>query len=216
MSFVNPKIHTQDISQERLLDETHMAENPLEQFRQWYKEVQDHLEQPEAMLLATCTAEGRPSARMVLLRGLDEHGFIFYTNYNSRKSQEILHNPFAALVFYWEPFDRQVRVEGRVEQTTAAESDLYYNQRPRGSRIGAWASPQSSVLNDRGQLDALVQEMEAKFGADDSIPRPPFWGGFRVIPETIEFWQGRDNRLHDRFRYRRSPSGPWQLERLAP
>jgi pyridoxamine 5'-phosphate oxidase len=167
------------------------------------------------MTLATCTPDGKPAARIVLLRGFDENGFLFYTNYNSRKGEELLHNPYAALVFYWEPLSRQVRIVGRVEKASDHESDVYFRQRPRGSQVGAWASPQSDVLASREELEGRVADLERQFAGAEFLPRPPFWGGFRVIAHCIEFWQGRPNRLHDRLCYRLE-SGQWTIERLAP
>ncbi|MGF1581747.1 MAG: pyridoxamine 5'-phosphate oxidase [Gemmataceae bacterium] len=212
MSFVDPKIHPETQG----LREFATHNNPIEQFRAWFQEAQaGQIEQPEAMTLATCTPEGIPSARMVLLRGIDERGFVFYTNYTSRKARELTNNPYAALVFFWEPMDRQVRIEGTVERTSSKESDAYYEQRPRGSRIGAWASPQSQVILSREELEHKVAEVLKQYGDEGQVPRPPFWGGFRVVPKVIEFWQGRDNRLHDRLRFRLSDTD-WELERLAP
>jgi pyridoxamine 5'-phosphate oxidase len=172
--------------------------------------------QPDAMILATATPEGRPSARVVLLRGLDERGFVFFTNYESRKGQELAANPHAALVFFWDALERQVRVEGRVELASPAESDAYFQSRPRGSQVGAWASPQSEVLPNREALQRKVIEVEARFAGTAALPRPPNWGGFRLVPELFEFWQGQPSRLHDRLCYRRQPDETWLLERLAP
>jgi pyridoxamine 5'-phosphate oxidase len=213
MSFVDPILHKPS----RELRDSECATDPFTQFQRWWQDaLEARLPQPEAMTLATCTADGKPSARMVLLRGFDERGFVFYTNYQSRKGQELLAHPLAALVLYWEPLDRQVRIEGRVEKTSPDESDLYFQQRPRGSRLGAWASPQSQQLQDREELERLYQEVEERFAGDGPVPRPPDWGGFRVVPAVIEFWQGRPNRLHDRLRFRREQGQPWTRERLAP
>ena len=198
------------------LNETDLSADPFTQFRQWLQEAAAvGLKEPGAMTLATATPEGIPSARVVLLRGIDARGFLFYTNYDSRKGQELAANPRAALVFYWHPLDRQVRIEGAVERATPQESDAYFQCRPRGSCISAWASPQSEVITDRRVLESRSAELSAQFGAGP-IPRPPFWGGYRVVPTSIEFWQGRLNRLHDRLRYRRLDHGDWRLERLAP
>ncbi len=200
----------------RSLDVSDLAASPLDQFRRWFDEAKASGQvQPEAMCLATSTADGRPSARMVLLRGLDERGFAFFTNYDSRKGRELTANPRAALVFYWGTLDRQVRIEGPVEVVSAAESDAYFAGRPRGSQLGAWASPQSQVLLDRAALEARLSEVQARF-LEGSVPRPQRWGGFRVVPESVEFWQDRPNRLHDRLRYVRKPDGEWEVQRLAP
>jgi pyridoxamine 5'-phosphate oxidase len=168
-----------------------------------------------AMTLATVDKEGRPSARVVLLKGVDERGFVFFTNYESRKGQELAANPHAALVFYWSDQIRQVCVTGDVTKLPPAESDAYFGTRPRGSQLEAWASQQSAVVPDRAALEAKWKQREAQF-AGKEVPRPPFWGGFRLAPARLEFWQGRPNRLHDRFRYTRQPDQTWLLERLSP
>ena len=168
-----------------------------------------------AMTLATVDEEGRPSARVVLLKGVDERGFVFFTNYDSRKGQELAGNPNAALVFYWSDQVRQVTVTGDVSKLPAAESDAYFRTRPRGSQLEAWASQQSAVVPDRAALEAKWKQMEAQYAAKE-VPRPPFWGGYRLSPTRIEFWQGRPNRLHDRFRYTRQPDKSWRIERLSP
>lgn len=196
-------------------DERDAAPDPFLQFAAWYDAaVADGVTEPEAMTLATATREGRPSARVVLLRGFDERGFAFFTNYESRKGRELAENPRAALVFYWHDQERQVRIEGRVETTSAEESDAYFHVRPPGARIGAWASEQSRVIAGREVLEAQVREFGRRYPGE-SIPRPPHWGGYRLVPEAVEFWQGRANRLHDRLRYRRAGGG-WVLERLSP
>ena len=198
------------------LRETEVDANPLNQFRSWLEEaVAAKLPQPLGMALATAAVDGRPSVRMVLLRGFDERGFVFFTNYESRKAQELEANPRAALVFYWAELDRQVRIEGNVERVSGEESDVYFHSRPHGSRLGAWASPQSQVIGSRDELDRRMEELAVRYGEGD-VPRPPYWGGYRVIPLSIEFWQGQPNRLHDRLRYRRLDGGTWCLERLAP
>lgn len=197
------------------LSEADVAGDPFTQFERWLTEaLEAGLPEPNAMTLATADVVGRPAARVVLLRGIDAGGFVWYTNYESRKGRELSANPHAALVFYWPQLERQVRVEGPVEVLDQAQSDAYFNSRPRGSRLGAWASPQSQVIAERAVLDAQLAEVEARFPGDE-LPRPPFWGGFRLAPEVVEFWQGRPSRLHDRLRYRR-PGEAWLVERLAP
>ena len=189
--------------------------DPTEQFRVWFQNASDQgLPEPNAMSLATATADGRPSARIVLLKGFDDRGFAFFTNYRSRKSRELNANPFAALLFYYPVLERQIRLEGRVEVLSSEESDTYYLSRPIGSRLGAWASNQSEVVADRSILDQRIAELE-KRAITDPFPRPPHWGGFRVIPDVFEFWQGRHNRMHDRIRYRLTADG-WVIERLEP
>ena len=193
-----------------------MDPDPLVQFERWREEAAPHEPVPfTPVVLSTVDAEGRPSSRTVILKSTDERGFLFYTNYRSRKARELAANARAALVFYWHPLDRQVRVEGSVERATPQESDAYFQCRPRGSCISAWASPQSEVITDRRVLESRSAELLAQFGAGP-IPRPPFWGGYRVVPTSIEFWQGRLNRLHDRLRYCRLDHGDWRIERLAP
>ncbi len=175
------------------------------------------LPEPTAMALSTVGPEGRPSSRMVLLKGFDEHGFVFYTNLGSRKAREIAANPWVALCFHWQPLEVQVRVEGRAEPVTPAEADAYYASRARGSRIGAWASRQSEELPARETLEARIRETEARFPGED-VPRPPFWSGFRVVPDRMELWFGRPSRLHDRDVYTRDPAAPggWSLRHLYP
>ncbi len=197
------------------LDERSVDLDPIAQFRSWLGAARDSgIPNAEAMVVATATPEALPSARVVLLRGLDERGFAFFTNYESRKAHELEANTHAALVFYWEPFGRQVRVTGRVSRVSAAESEAYFTSRPLGSRLGAWASPQSEPIASRAELERRLAEIEKRF-PDGDPPVPPFWGGYRVTPETIEFWEHRDSRLHDRVRYTRLEHG-WQIERLAP
>lgn len=196
------------------LRESELDRDPIAQFRHWFDEAAAAEElQPEAMCLATADARGRPSARMVLLRGLSEAGFAFFTNCNSRKAAELLANPAASLVFYWFQLQRQVRIEGRIEAVGDAEADAYFRSRPRGHQLNAWASPQSEIIADRAFLEARMREFEARFPGD--VPRPPYWGGYRLTPDVIEFWQGGENRLHDRLVYRKTTSG-WHIERLAP
>jgi pyridoxamine 5'-phosphate oxidase len=192
-----------------------LAVDPLEQFRRWFDEAASAVEMPEAMVLATATAGGMPSARMVLLKGFDERGLVFYSHYTSRKGHELEVNPRAALLFHWSPLGRQVRVEGRVERVTAAESDAYFSTRPRDAQLGAHASHQSEPLASRAQLDERLAEIRAEVGGG-SVPRPATWGGFVLEPAAWEFWQHRASRLHDRFRYERDPSGGWPVERLFP
>jgi pyridoxamine 5'-phosphate oxidase len=197
------------------LDEAQAHPDPTEQFRQWLDEaLSANLTEPYAMALGTVNDEGQPSVRIVLLRGFDASGFMFFTNYESRKGQDLLHHPKAALTFFWQELERQVRIEGTVTRANAAESDAYFLSRPRESRIGAWASPQSQVLPDRHALDALLGQRVAEFEGTE-VQRPDHWGGYRLAPHTIEFWQGRPSRLHDRIRYR-LVDGIWLRERLAP
>jgi pyridoxamine 5'-phosphate oxidase len=192
--------------------------NPLAQFQKWFTEAEAALAQHQldvnAGTLATADKNGIPSARVVLLKGLDEYGFIFFTNYDSRKGRELAENPNAALVFYWQELERQVCIAGSVKKTSREESEKYFKSRPHGSRIAAWASNQSETVSDRAVLEARWHELEKKFVTD--IPLPPNWGGFILRPERIEFWQGRPSRLHDRFSYTRQPDNSWKLERLAP
>jgi pyridoxamine 5'-phosphate oxidase len=198
------------------LREENVDPDPIRQFTRWFDEATTSaVPEPDAMTLATCTSDGRPSARIVLLRGVDERGFAFFTNYESRKARELDNNPRAALVFFWHDLERQVRVEGRVERVSADESDLYFHGRPASSRIGAWASPQSEVIPSRESLEERFGDLENRF-SDGSIARPPNWGGYRLVPDTVEFWQGRPSRLHDRLRYSRHEQGGWLIERLAP
>jgi len=199
----------------RGLTEQAAGGDPIALFDRWYREaVGAGLYLPETMALATSTADGRPSVRQVLLKAFDERGFVFYTNYDSRKGEEIAENPRAALAVHWPILQRQVRINGTVEKTSEEESSTYFSSRPRGSRIGAWASDQSSVLGGREELEHAFKEVKERFASGD-VPLPPFWGGYRVIPATIEFWQGRANRLHDRLRYTRS-GDEWTIDRLYP
>ncbi|HWB71871.1 MAG TPA: pyridoxamine 5'-phosphate oxidase [Egibacteraceae bacterium] len=197
------------------LDERDLAPDPIGQFAVWFDQAVAHgIVDADAMTLATAAPDGRPSARTVLLKGVDEHGFVFYTNYRSRKARELAANPYAALVFWWPQLQRQVSATGTVTRADPAESDAYFASRSRGSQVGAWASSQSEVLPGRAELDRRFAELAAAYEGVP-VPRPPWWGGFRVLPDTVEFWQGRANRLHDRLRYRRARQG-WTLQRLAP
>ena len=196
------------------LTEADAGDDPFALFTRWFEQaLSSGVPEPNAMTLATATPDGRPSARIVLLKGCDERGFVFFTNYDSRKGVELAVNPHAALVFHWVDLARQVRIEGAVTRVTDAESDVYHASRPRGSRLGAWVSPQSQVIPDRSFLENKLPELEAKYPTE--IPRPPYWGGFRVVPEMIEFWQGRQNRLHDRIRFVGRGTA-WLRERLGP
>lgn len=198
------------------LSEADADADPLRQFEKWFQQaLAANLPEPNAMTLATATSDGRPSARVVLLKAFDASGFAFFTNYEGRKGRDLTENPHAALLFFWAELQRQVRIEGTVTRVSEAESDDYFRSRPLGSRLGAWASPQSEVIPNREILEARVREMAQRY-PDGEVPRPPFWGGFRVRPLTLEFWQGRPDRLHDRLRYRRDPAGGWCIERLAP
>lgn len=197
------------------LDETRSASTPLQQFERWLHEaLTAALPEPTAMTLATVGADGRPSTRVVLLKGCDARGFVWYTNYESRKARELAGNPQAALQLHWVELERVVRIEGRVEKTDAEDSDAYYRTRPLDSRIGAWASPQSRVIASRAVLVAEAARIGARFLLDP--PRPPHWGGYRLVPDAFEFWQGRRSRLHDRLRYTLQADGAWLRQRLAP
>ncbi|MEM6752684.1 MAG: pyridoxamine 5'-phosphate oxidase [Cyanobacteria bacterium P01_C01_bin.38] len=198
------------------LSETEIDSNPFAQFEEWFSQAlnADILE-PNAMTVATTTPEGKPSARMVLLKDFDARGFVFYTNYNSHKAQELAENPQAALVFWWAELQRQIRIYGRVEKISDSESDKYFYSRPFSSRLGAWASNQSEVIESREVLEQQLEELKQKY-QDREIPRPPHWGGIRVIPAEIEFWQGRSSRLHDRLVYTRMEDNSWKIERLSP
>lgn len=198
------------------LDEALLEDEPFSLFRRWLGDA-ERAELPEfnAMTLATCGASGVPTARMVLLRGHDERGFAFFTNYDSRKGADLAQNPRAALTFFWAPLHRQIRVEGSIEKTSVAESDAYFASRPRGHRLGAWVSPQSTLIPSREYLDHRLETLRIQYPDETPIPRPEHWGGYRVAPTMIEYWQGRENRLHDRIRYSRTATG-WKRERLAP
>ena len=207
--------HRQDY-EKAALDESAVDPDPFRQFQLWFDQATDaSIPEPHAVTVATATPEGRPSARVVLMRGFDDRGFVFFTNYRSRKGREIEANPFASMCFFWQALERQVRVEGRVVLASEAESDEYFKGRPTGSKLGAWVSNQSGVVAGRGALEAELEAIRARFPGDE-IPRPPHWGGYRVVPESVEFWQGRRSRLHDRLLYRRTTEGGWRVERLAP
>ncbi|TWF44539.1 pyridoxamine 5'-phosphate oxidase [Chitinophaga polysaccharea] len=198
------------------LDESEVASYPLSQFDKWWKDaIHSEIEEPNAMTLATSTPDGHPSARIVLLKSFDEEGFLFFTNYESRKGQELAANPHVTLLFFWRELERQIRIEGTVSKAPMAVSNEYYNSRPLGSRIGAIASPQSKVIPDRSFLEEQVDQVASKYKQEDP-QRPDYWGGYLVKPQVIEFWQGRSNRLHDRILYTLTTEGSWKIERLAP
>lgn len=195
------------------LSETASSPDPFAQFTHWFDQIRTLDTDATSMTLATATADGRPSARIVLLKALDPRGFVFYTNYNSRKGRELAENARASLLFYWRPLERQVRVEGTVEKVSDAESDAYFSSRPVESRWSVYASDQSTVVASRDELESRFEAARQQFGG--AVPRPGYWGGYRVVPEVMEFWQGRPSRMHDRLRYRQAPGG-WVRERLAP
>ena len=196
--------------------ETAVADNPFEQFNRWWDDaIQSDLEEVNAMTLATASATGMPSARIVLLKAATADGFIFFTNYNSHKGKELEENPFACLVFFWKELERQIRITGTIEKVSAEASDEYFYSRPEGSRIGAWVSPQSDVIPSRETIEANIVKYVQKFKGSE-ITRPPHWGGYIVKPTVLEFWQGRPNRLHDRIQYTKQQDGGWGIERLAP
>lgn len=198
------------------LSEADVNTDPFKQFEHWFREaLNSQLPEPNAMTLASATPDGRPSARTVLLKGFDHQGFVFYTNYESKKGQEVDTNPRVALLFTWLELERQIRIEGTAERVSAEESEDYFQSRPKGSQVGAWASPQSRVIPGREWLEEKMEELNDTFKHDENLPLPPFWGGYRVRPDCIEFWQGRENRLHDRIQYTRTETG-WKIERLAP
>lgn len=198
------------------LNETSVASDPFEQFAAWFEEARALPDtEPNAMLLSTLSETGRLSSRTVLLKSFDKQGFIFYTNYHSQKGKDIDYHPWVALTFFWEPLQRQVHIQGKAEKVPEAVSDEYFSERPFGHQVGAWVSPQSEIIPDRAYLEERAKEMEQQF-SPDNIYRPPHWGGYLVVPETFEFWQGRPNRLHDRIAYRLDDQGNWENQRLAP
>lgn len=205
----------QEYSSQVLLEEN-VAPDPISQFQIWWQQViESEITEPNAMTLATASADGVPSARIVLLKGFDKEGFVFYTNYKSYKAMQIAENPKACLVFHWKELERQVRIIGLVKPVAQAESDAYFQSRPEGSRIGAWASPQSKVIESRAWMDRRYQELVQQM-TGTHIERPPHWGGYAVKPVVMEFWQGRPSRLHDRIQYTLQDDGRWKIERLAP
>ncbi len=203
------------------LDEPSLAPHPMDQFARWFKQAAQAslagmIYEPNAMVVSTADAEGRPSSRTVLMKQYDEQGFVFYTNYDSRKARELAANPQVSLLFPWHPMARQVIVTGTARRTGRDETAAYFRTRPHGSQLGAWASAQSSVILSRAELDASYEELSARYPEGSQVPVPPNWGGFRIAPRTVEFWQGRTNRLHDRLRYIAEPDGTWRVERLSP
>lgn len=212
-------MHIADIRKDyrlQTLDEAGVAADPIQQFGIWWQEaLQSEIVEVNAMTLATANEQGVPSARIVLLKGYDERGFVFFSNYESKKAGDLQVNPMASLVFFWKELERQVRVSGRVEKVTELESDQYFQSRPEGSRIGAWASPQSTVISSRQVIEEKVEALQVSFEGKE-IPRPLHWGGYRVVPSNIEFWQGRSSRLHDRIQYTLQSDDNWVIERLAP
>jgi pyridoxamine 5'-phosphate oxidase len=215
---MTPPVSVADLRREYALarlDEKDVSRDPIAQFARWFAEAQAaEAEEPNAMVLATAASDGTPSARVVLLKGFDERGFVFFTDYRSRKGAELEANPRAALVLRWSELERQVRITGDATRTSAEESEAYYRSRPLGSRLGAWVSHQSQAIPSRDVLEGGLREIERRFAGGD-VPLPPYWGGYRVRPGVIEFWQGRENRLHDRLRYERE-GDRWKIERLAP
>lgn len=211
-SYINTLRH--DFSKQTL-DEKDVNKTPFFQFEKWFREAVDaHVKEPNSMTLCTATKEGKPSARILLLRNFDERGFVFYTNYRSRKGEEIIKNPNAALLFFWPELERQIRIEGLLIKQSEEESDLYFNTRPRESKLGAWTSEQSKVIESRKILDEEYEKLSKKY-PDENVPRPPHWGGYILNPTSIEFWQGRPSRLHDRVLYT-FENNNWKIERLAP
>ncbi|MFD5716892.1 pyridoxamine 5'-phosphate oxidase [Streptomyces sp. NPDC127036] len=203
------------------LDESDLAPHPMEQFARWFRQaaqaaLHGFVHEPNAMVVSTADADGRPSSRTVLLKQYDEHGFVFYTNYGSRKGRELAENPYISLLFPWHPLARQVIVTGTARRTGRDETAAYFRTRPHGSQLGAWASTQSTVIDSRSELDSTYEELSARYPEGEQVPVPPHWGGFRIAPQSVEFWQGRENRLHDRLRYVAETDGSWRRERLSP
>lgn len=200
------------------LDEGELAGHPMAQFERWFRQaaVEGAVFEPNAMVVSTAGAEGRPSSRTVLMKAYDEQGFVFYTNYDSRKARDLAENPHVSLLFPWHPIARQVVVTGTARRTGRDETAAYFRTRPHGSQLGAWASAQSAVISSRAELDAAYEELNTRYPEGEQVPVPPNWGGFRVVPLSVEFWQGRHNRLHDRLRYVAEPGGAWRVERLSP
>lgn len=208
--------HLREDYQRGALEREALIKDPIAQFNSWISAaIKDGLPEPNAMTVATVDADGRPNARIVLLKGVDERGFVFYTNYESKKGKELAANPYATLVFNWLEHERQVRIRGEVSRIPRAETETYFHSRPKGSQIGAWASPQSQVIPDRWPLETKLESLSTEYADAQQLPVPPHWGGYRVAVEEIEFWQGRSSRLHDRFRYL-NKQGAWKVDRLAP
>lgn len=216
MDGINSIAGMRKIYQLETLLEKDMDKDPIKQFEAWWQyAILSKIDEPNGMSLATCSASGKPSVRTVLLKGLRENGFIFFTNYESRKGKEIEENPFVALLFFWKELERQVRIEGRIQKISVEESDEYFSERPRESQVGAWSSPQSTVIDSREFLQEKIQKYQEQFGAGE-IPRPGYWGGYIVKPCSMEFWQGRPGRLHDRLQYTLDENNSWIIKRLAP